>query len=258
MPASPSKDEAASKAKPASTRTKTTKTGRTRTVTSEKPAPAQREKRAKTAVGKATARETSRSRQSRSSEKGLIDLLEHGLRDMYYAERKIYRALPKMIKAADDDELAAALTSHREETAGHIEALEQCFENMGLRVKGEKCDAIDGILEEAEGILEDFGGTLAGDAAIIFSARAVEHYEICRYSAMVGFADALGLDEVQSKLQTVLDQETAADQSMTQLAEGSINEAASEYDEDDPAEDPAPATGKAGTAKDNAKNDANR
>ena len=162
-----------------------------------------------------------------------MDLLEHALRDIYYAERKIYRALPKMIKAADDDDLAAALTQHREETSGHIEALEYCFDAMGLRVRGEKCDAIDGILEEADGILEDFGGTLAGDAAIIFSARAVEHYEICRYSAMVGFADALGLDEVQSRLQQVLDQESAADGKLSQLAEGSINEAASEFDSHD-------------------------
>lgn len=113
---------------------------------------------------------------------------------------------------------------------------------MGLRAKGEKCDAIDGILEEAEGILEDFGGTLAGDAAIIFSARAVEHYEMCRYSAMVGFADALGLDDVQNRLQAVLEQETAADATMVRLADGSINEAASEYDEDD--SDPAPDPGK--------------
>lgn len=251
MPASTTRTETAPKPKAAASRTKTTKTGRTRTVSSEKPAADQRQKRAKAAVGKATARAKTTSRQSRSAEKGLIDLLEHGLRDMYYAERKIYRALPKMIKAADDDELAASLTSHREETAGHIEALEACFESMGLRAKGEKCDAIDGILEEADGILEDFGGTLAGDAAIIFSARAVEHYEICRYSAMVGFADALGLDEVQKHLQGVLDQEYAAEQAMTQLAEGSINEAASEYDEDDPAEDPEPATGKA-PAKDKA------
>jgi ferritin-like metal-binding protein YciE len=109
---------------------------------------------------------------------------------------------------------------------------------MGLRAKGEKCDAIDGILEEADGILEDFGGTLAGDAAIIFSARAVEHYEICRYSAMVGFADALGLDTVHETLNKVLSEEQNSDDKLTALAEGSINEAASEYDEEELAADP--------------------
>lgn len=217
----------------ASRKTKTTKAGRTKTVSRDKPAAAQRSKRAHTAVTKAAAKRAAPAKQAKSDEKGLIDLLEHGLRDMYYAEKKIYRALPKLVKAADDDALTQALTAHREETQGHIETLEAVFEAMGLRAKGEKCDAIDGIIEEAEGILDDFGGTLAGDAAIIFSARAVEHYEICRYSAMVGFADALGLDEVHTKLQSILDQENAAEAKMVALAEGSINEAASEYDEED-------------------------
>src|SRR5690606_20148564 len=131
-------------------------------------APEQRAKRAQAAVNKTRAKAAT---VKQSDEKGLIDLLEHGLRDIYYAEKKIYKALPKMIKAADDEELVAALTSHREETQGHIEHLEAVFDSMGLRARGEKCDAIDGILEEGEGILEDFGGTLAGDAAIIFSCR---------------------------------------------------------------------------------------
>lgn len=220
------------------TKTKTTKSGVTRTVSAEKPAPEQRQKRAKAVASKSMARRSQASRRNASHDKGLVDLLEHALRDMYYAERKVYRALPKMIKAADDDELAAALAAHRDETQGHIEELEHCFETMGLRPKGEKCDAIDGIIEEAEGILEDFAETLAGDAAIIFSARAVEHYEIARYSSMVGFADALGLDDVQARLQSILDQEKAAESNLMQLAEGSINEAACEYDADD--DDPAP------------------
>lgn len=234
----------------ATSKTKTTRSGRTRTVSSAKAAPEQRSKRAATAMTKAKARSSTASQRRSQDEKGLIDLLEHGLRDMYYAEKKIYRALPKLVKAADDDELAAALTAHREETAGHIEALEAVFETMGLRARGEKCDAIDGILEEADGILEDFGGTLAGDAAIIFSCRAVEHYEICRYDAMVGFADALGLDAVAGHLRGVLDQERAAEEKMTALAEGSINEAASEYDEDgddDPAQDPGAQAAAKGT-----------
>jgi len=205
-------------------------------VSRDKPAAEQRTRRAQAAVGKVKAKTTAQTIRSKSDEKGLIDLFTHALRDMYYAEKKIYRALPKMIKAADDEALTEALSSHREETQSHIETLEAVFEAMGLRAKGEKCDAIDGIIEEAEGILEDFGGTLAGDAAIIFSARAVEHYEICRYSAMVGFADALGLDEVQTMLQGVLDQETSAEEKMQALAQSSINEAASEYDSEDATE----------------------
>lgn len=243
-------------AKDGARKTKTTRSGRTRSVSRAKAAPEQRGKRAEAARSKAKSRATSTRPRRAQEEKGLVDLLEHGLRDMYYAEKKIYRSLPKLIKAAEDDELAAALQSHREETATQIEALEQVFEAMGLRARGEKCDAIDGILEEAEGILEDFGGTLAGDAAIIFSGRAVEHYEICRYDAMVGFADALGLDDVAEILRGVLQQEQAAEEKMTALAEGSINEAASEYDEDgddDPAPDPDTANAGAARAKSDAK-----
>lgn len=212
-------------------RTKTTKAGRTKTVSKAKPLAEQRSKRAEKAVAKAKEARTTKA--SQPAEKGLVDLFEHAMRDMYYAEKKIYRALPKMIKAAEDEALVEALEAHREETQGHIETLETIFETMGLRARGEKCDAIDGILEEGEGILEDFGGTLASDAAIIFSCRAVEHYEICRYSAMAGFADALGLDDVHRHLQKVLDQENAAEAKLMSLAEGTINEAASEYDEDD-------------------------
>lgn len=214
--------------KPAS-RTRTTKSGKTRTVSRAKPAAEQRQKRAQAVRTKA--QNTPTRKAAASEEKGLMDLFEHALRDMYYAERKIYRSLPKMIKAADDEALSEALSNHRDETQGQIETLEEIFGLLHLRAKGEKCDAIDGILEEAEGILEDFGGTLAGDAAIIFSARAVEHYEICRYHAMIGFADALGLDEVQTKLQSIYDQEAASDTLLTSLAEDSVNEAASEYDE---------------------------
>jgi ferritin-like metal-binding protein YciE len=229
---STTKSANASEEKKPASRTKTTKSGTTRTVSRSKPAAEQRQKRAQTVKSKAQAAPARKSAAA-TEEKGLMDLFEHALRDIYYAEKKIYRSLPKMIKAADDEALTEALSNHRDETQGQIETLEEVFELLHLRVKGEKCDAIDGILEEADGILEDFGGTLAGDAAIIFSARAVEHYEICRYHAMIGFADALGLDEVLAKLQSIYDQESASDTLLTSLAEGSVNEAASEYDETD-------------------------
>lgn len=212
-------------------RKKTTRSGQTKTVSKARADETGRKQRA-TRVAETTQRRKS---QRKTDEKGLADLLEHALKDMYYAEKKIYRSLPKMIRAADDEALASALSAHRDETQGQIETLETVFEAMGLRAKGERCDAIDGILSEAEGILEDFGGTLAGDAAIIFSARAVEHYEIARYTAMVGFADAMGMDEVRDHLQSILDQETGADGKLESMAEGSINEAACEYDEADPA-----------------------
>jgi ferritin-like metal-binding protein YciE len=212
---------------------KTSISGKTRTVSKEKPTAAARTKRATTVAQKSATKAQSSAKSRKSDEKGLADLLEHGLKDIYYAEKKIYRSLPKMIKAAEDEQLVEALTAHREETAGQIETLEKVFEAMGLRAKGEKCEAIDGILEESQSILDDFGGTFAGDAAIIFSAQAVEHYEIARYTSMVGFADALGLDDVREMLSGILAQETGAHTKLNDMAEGSINEAASEYDEDD-------------------------
>lgn len=161
-----------------------------------------------------------------ASGKGLDQLFEHGLKDMYYAEKKILRSLPKMIKAAEDPKLKAALEGHREETAGQIETLESVFEMIGKRARTEKCDAIDGILEEATSLLEDFGGSPTNDAAIVFSAQAVEHYEITRYGSLVAFAKALGLKDAATALQGVLDQEFAADKSLSAMAESGINRAA--------------------------------
>jgi ferritin-like metal-binding protein YciE len=214
-------------------KTKTSTSGKTRTVSKAKPDAKARTKRASAVAQKSAAKTKAAAKARSTSEKSLSDLLEHGLKDIYYAEKKIYRALPKMIKAAEDDALVEALTNHRDETAEQIETLEKAFEAMGLRAKGEKCDAIDGILTEAESILDDFGGSFASDAAIIFSCQAVEHYEVARYTSMIGFADALGLDDVQKLLQSILDQENAAHTKLEDLAEESINEAASEYDEDD-------------------------
>ncbi|MES2664498.1 MAG: ferritin-like domain-containing protein [Pseudomonadota bacterium] len=158
--------------------------------------------------------------------KGLADLFEHALKDMYYAEKKIYKSLPKMIKAAQDPDLKQSLTNHRDQTSGHIDALEQVFDYIGKRPKAEKCDAIDGILEESVSLLEDFAGTDAGDAAIIFSAQAVEHYEITRYGSMVAYAKALKLPEAAEVLTAVLTQETESDKALTSLAKGRINAAA--------------------------------
>jgi ferritin-like metal-binding protein YciE len=156
----------------------------------------------------------------------LSHLLEHALKDMYYAEKKIYKSLPKMIKAADEPALKDGLTAHRDETAEQIEILEQIFTAMGKRAKAEKCDAIDGILEESASLLEDFNGSPAVDATIIFSAQAVEHYEITRYGSMQAYAKVLGLTDVADMLGRILEQERAADEKLTSLAEGRVNAAA--------------------------------
>ncbi len=163
---------------------------------------------------------------SDATAKGLADLFEHGLKDMYYAEKKILRSLPKMMKAAQDPSLKQALESHRDETMTHVDTLETVFDMIGKRPKAEKCDAIDGILEEATGLLEDFGGSETSDAAIVFSAQAVEHYEITRYGSLVAFAKALGMNEAATELKRVLDQEYAADKALSAMAETGINRAA--------------------------------
>lgn len=167
---------------------------------------------------------------SKASGKGLTDLLEHGLKDIYYAEKKIYKTLPKMIKAAENQGLKTALEKHRDETLGHIEKVEQCFELMGKRARSVKCEAIDGILEEGEGLLEDFKGSPAGDAAIVFSAQAVEHYEITRYGSLRTFAELLGLKDVAKILKQIETEEVAADEKLTKVAEGGVNEAAVKED----------------------------
>jgi ferritin-like metal-binding protein YciE len=156
----------------------------------------------------------------------LSDLLEHAMKDMYYAEKKIYKSLPRMIRAAQDPALKDCLTAHRDETAQQIEILEEIFTTLGKRAKAEKCDAIDGILEESTSLLEDFKGSTAIDAAIIFSAQAVEHYEITRYGSMLAYAKVLGHAEVARMLGQILKQEQAADTTLSALAEGSVNAAA--------------------------------
>lgn len=160
------------------------------------------------------------------SDKTLADLLNHAMKDIYYAERKIHRTLPKIIKACSDQKLAQALSDHREETSEQITLLEQAFELMHKPAKAVRCEAIDGILEEGDGLLEDFGGTSAGDAGIVFACQGVEHYEITRYGTMHTWALELGLKPVAEIFATILKQEKAADQKLTALAEAALNIAA--------------------------------
>ena len=156
----------------------------------------------------------------------LEDLFIHGIKDIYYAEKKIYKALPKMIKAAHDDGLRQALEAHRGETEQHIAKMEQIFSLLEMPPKAQKCNAIEGILEEADGFLKDFGKSKSCDAAIIFSAQAVEHYEITRYGSMHAYAIALGMTKAAELIASVLEQEKAADFKLTDLAEERINHAA--------------------------------
>ncbi|MFG6083331.1 ferritin-like domain-containing protein [Paracoccus litorisediminis] len=144
---------------------------------------------------------------------------------------KIYRALAKMIRKADHPDLKQALKDHGAETEGQIHTLEAVFDLIGKRARGEKCEAIHGIIEEGESLIEDFGDSIAADAAIIFSCQAVEHYEITRYGSIRAFAEELGLDVVRDHIDAILGQEKAGDGKLSALTEGSINDAAAEYGE---------------------------
>ena len=184
-----------------------------------------REQTSQTATSKST------KPKSKANDKKLDDLFEHALKDIYYAEKKILKALPKMIKAAHDSELKEGLENHRVETEGHVAKLEHVFSILGKPPRAVKCEAIDGILAEANGILEDFGATKACDAAIIFSGQAVEHYEITRYGSMHAWATSLGMDEAAELIESILIEEKAADSKLTELAESRVNYAAEEEDE---------------------------
>jgi ferritin-like metal-binding protein YciE len=155
--------------------------------------------------------------------KDLSELFEHFLKDIYYAEKQITKALPKMAKKADSDDLRKAFESHLKETEGQIENLEKVFEMLGKKPKAEKCPAILGIIEEGEEIMKECEDPDARDAGMIAAAQAVEHYEITRYGTMVAWAKRLGHDKAATLLQKNLDQEYAADEKLDKLAEGKLN-----------------------------------
>lgn len=160
--------------------------------------------------------------------KTLNDLFYETLKDIYYAERKIVKALPKMQRAAQSPELKAAFEKHKEETEGQIERLQQCFELFGKRAVGKTCAAIEGILEEGEEIMDDFKGSPALDAGLLAAAQAVEHYEITRYGTLKTWATQLGHDDIANLLEETLSEESATDEALSQLAESAVNAAAQE------------------------------
>jgi len=158
-----------------------------------------------------------------AKEKTLEDLFHDTLKDIYYAERKILKALPKMKRAAQSEDLKAAFEKHREETEGHVERLVQVFEIMGKAARGKTCDAIEGIIAEGEEIMEEFKDTAALDAGLISSAQAVEHYEITRYGTLKRWAKELGLSDAAKLLDQTLQEESRTDSDLTKLADASAN-----------------------------------
>ncbi|HEV7309385.1 ferritin-like domain-containing protein [Ensifer sp.] len=154
----------------------------------------------------------------------LAELFEHTLQDVYYAENAITKALPKVAKAAKSAELKKAAEEHLSETKDQIKKLDQVFKSIGKKPAGEKCDAIEGLIKEADGLISEAKGT-ALDAGLLAACQAVEHYEIARYGSLREWAKDLGHEEAHTLLSEILDQEKATNNKLTNLAVTSINKA---------------------------------
>ena len=155
--------------------------------------------------------------------KTMDDLFVHQLQDIYYAEKQLVKALPKMADKATDKQLKQGFMTHLEETRVHVQRLEQVFQMHGAEVKAVNCPAIDGIIEEADEVAGEVEDKAVLDAALINAAQAVEHYEITRYGSLVAWAKQLGRNDCASVLQKTLDEERATDKKLTTLAESRIN-----------------------------------
>jgi len=151
------------------------------------------------------------------------ELFEETLKDIYYAEKAILKALPKMAKKAASKKLQAAFTKHQKETEGQVERLVQVFELLGTKPVGKKCAAIEGIIEEAQEVMKEAEDDTIRDAAMLAAAQAVEHYEISRYGTLVAWAEKLEMSDAAQLLEQTLDEEKTTDAKLTELAESEIN-----------------------------------
>jgi ferritin-like metal-binding protein YciE len=158
------------------------------------------------------------------ADKKLEDLFLDTLKDIYFAEKKILTALPKMAKAAQSDGLKAAFEKHQGETEEHVARLEKVFKAIGQAPKGKTCDAILGIIEEGKEVMEEYEDTPALDAGLLAAAQAVEHYEISRYGTLRTWAAELGHDDVVKLLDATLGEEKKTNDALTELAEGKVNQ----------------------------------
>ena len=157
------------------------------------------------------------------------------LRDAYDAEKQLLKALPKMAKQASSEDLTAAFEAHLEETRGHVDKLEQAFGTLGQKVRGKHCDGMAGIIEEGKSVMQEDFDADTMDACLIAGGQRAEHYEMAAYGTLVAWAKVTGHTEAADLLEEILEEEKAADEKLTALAEGGINQAAA--DEAHPAED---------------------
>ncbi len=151
------------------------------------------------------------------------DLFIDQLRDLYHAEKQLVRALPRMAKAASSDQLKQAFQTHLEETKGQVERLEQVFEELSARTRGKRCEAMEGLIEEAKEIMEEVEAPEVRDAGLIVAAQKVEHYEIASYGSAHAFAEGMGQDRVAQLLAETLEEEKKTDERLNKLAISEVN-----------------------------------
>lgn len=158
----------------------------------------------------------------------LHDLFIHELKDLYSAEKQLLKALPKMAKAATDETLSGAFKSHLEETQGHVDRLERIFELLEASPRGSKCDAMEGLIKEGDKMMKEDASPEVMDAGLICAAQRVEHYEIAAYGCAHAFAVKMNHRDIAQMLEQTLDEESAADEKLTEIAENSVNDKAME------------------------------
>jgi len=178
-------------------------------------------------------RTSSRGNASSSGQEDLEKVMKSTLKDLYYAEKQLFKALGKMSKNAQNEELKEAFDTHREETEGQIEKLEQVFEMLGTRAAGKKCPAMDGLIEEGVEAIEEYDKGPARDAALIVAAQKAEHYEISAYGSLRAFANVLGYTDCEQIFTDIRDQESETDEKLTQIAATINEQAAAESEEED-------------------------
>jgi ferritin-like metal-binding protein YciE len=155
--------------------------------------------------------------------KTMHDLFVHGLKDIYYTERKLVTELPRMAKKASDPDLKRAFEDHAAQTENHLSRLEEVFQLVELQPRGEKCEALEGLLEETKDLLKDVKDPEVLDAGLLAAAQAVEHYEITRYGTLIAWARQLGLSDAEPVLSETLEEEKETDKLLTEIAEADIN-----------------------------------
>lgn len=177
----------------------------------------------KTATAKTATRTASKTPAKKNAAKELKDLFEDSLKDIYWAEKALLKALPNMMKNASDEKLKNAIDKHITETENHVERLEECFKALGKKAQAKKCDAMQGLLDEGKSIIEETEPGNVRDAGIIGAAQKVEHYEIATYGTLAAFAKVLKEDDCLKNLLETLEEEKKCDQLLTKVADTNLN-----------------------------------